>query len=77
MYRFVAMCCFCDKLRDDAETEAGRGRWRDFRVYMAEHMLKPEEVIFSHTYCPGCLSYYKEFLGSSLAVHEKETERKP
>ena len=35
---------------------------------MARHMLRPEEVMFSHTYCPGCLSAYKDFLTSQKGV---------
>ena len=58
----VAMCCFCEKVRDDTGTEPGEGLWHEFKVYMASHMLRPEEVMFSHTYCPACLSVYRDFL---------------
>lgn len=64
MRSIVAMCCFCEKVRDDTGTEPGGGLWQDFKFYMGTHMLRPEEVMFSHTYCPGCLSHYRDFLTS-------------
>jgi hypothetical protein len=70
MRPIVAMCCFCEKVRDDTGTESGGGLWQDFKYYMARHMLRPEEVMFSHAYCPGCLSAYKDFLTPSKgAIH--------
>jgi hypothetical protein len=60
----VVMCCFCKKVRDGTGTEPGGSLWQDFKFYMATHMLRPEEVMFSHGYCPGCLSYYRDFLAS-------------
>lgn len=68
MKQLVAICCFCEKVRDDKGPEAGRGIWQEFRVYMAQHMLRPEEIAFSHAYCPGCLSYHLNVLASSTTV---------
>jgi hypothetical protein len=62
MRPIVAMCCFCEKVRDDRGTEPGGVLWQDFTIYMSIHMLKPEEVMFSHGYCPGCLSVCKDSL---------------
>jgi hypothetical protein len=77
MRPIVAMCCFCEKLRDDTGTEPGRGLWQDFKFYMARHMLRPEEVMFSHTYCPDCLSSYRDFLRPSKgANHGPEMEKR-
>lgn len=59
----VPICCFCEKVRDDRGTEPGDGLWQDCKFYMARHMLRPGEVMLSHTYCPGCLSDYRDFLG--------------
>jgi hypothetical protein len=71
----VPICCFCEKVRDDTGTERGGGLWQDFKFYMAIYMLRPEEVMFSHTYCPECLSYYRDFLSSPAgATNRNETE---
>ena len=78
MRPIVAMCCFCEKVRDDTGTEPGQGLWQDFKFYMARHMLRPEEVMFSHTYCPGCLSDYRGFLTSpKRATKGLEMEKRP
>lgn len=68
MKQLVPICCLCEKVRDDAGDEAGRGIWQEFRVYMVQHMLRPEEIMFSHTYCPGCLSNQMNFLASPTTV---------
>ena len=76
MRTVVAMCCLYEKVRDDAGTEQGGGLWQDFTFYMGIHMLRPDEVMFSHGYCPGCLSYYRDFLASQQgASHGSGMER--
>ncbi len=62
MRPIVAMCCVCEHVRDDTGAEPGGGLWQEFTFYMARHMLRPEEVMFTHGYCPGCLSVYRDFL---------------
>jgi hypothetical protein len=64
MRHLVTMCCFCEKVRDDGETEPGPGLWREFKIYMAKYRLRPADIRFTHTYCPGCLTYYRAFLVS-------------
>jgi hypothetical protein len=76
MKQLVAICCLCEKVRDDVGTETGRGIWQEFRVYMVKHMLRPEEIMFSHAYCPGCLSNHLNFLASPTTVISRHaTER--
>jgi hypothetical protein len=75
MMQRVTVCCFCEKVRDDTGAESGRGPWQDFKLYMAIHRLRPADVRVSHTYCPGCLSYYRNFLASSeTAIDRNEAE---
>ncbi len=62
MREIATMCCFCEKIRDDRAADPGEAVWHEFTMYMAKYMLRPEAVQFSHTYCPSCLAYYKEFL---------------
>lgn len=68
MKRIVPICCFCEKVRDDGGAEPGRGLWQEFTFYMAAYKLGPEEVMFSHTYCPDCLSIYRRILASPERV---------
>lgn len=75
MRRRVTVCCLCEKVCDATGPEPGRGLWQDFNLYMATHMLRPADVRVSHTYCPGCLADYRNFLGSSkAAINRDETE---
>lgn len=78
MRQVVPICCFCEKVRDDTGTEPGGGLWQDFNLYMASHVLRREEVMLSHTYCPGCLSYYRDFLTSPKgATYGLGMEKRP
>lgn len=55
MKQILPVCCFCQKVRDDTGTEAGRGLWQELRIYMVAHKVRPEDINFSHTYCHDCL----------------------
>lgn len=75
MRQVVAICCFCEKVRDDRGMEPGQGLWQEFKMYMVTYRLRPDEVMFSHTYCPACLSYYRSFLSVPAgAVNRTQTE---
>jgi len=76
MKQLVAICCCCEKVRDDVGTESGGAMWQDFRIYMAMHMLRAEEIMLSHGYCPDCLSFQRDFLASPTRVISRHaTER--
>ena len=65
----VAICTFCQRLRDDRRTEAGEGIWHESPIYMAMHNFKAEDIELVHTYCHYCLTFYRQFLASrNLAV---------
>lgn len=72
MRHLVTMCCLCEKIRDDREAEPGMGVWQEFKIYMAKYMLRPGDIRFTHTYCPGCLTDYRAFLVSREATHRTE-----
>ena len=74
MRQILVICCFCEKVRDDTGAESGGGLWQDFIFYMATNRLRPDDVMFSHTYCPACLLYYRDFLSSSESAITR-TER--
>ena len=76
MKRIVASCCFCQRLRDDLGTEAGKGLWHEFSNYMAMHKLRAEDVNLSGAYCPSCLVHYGDFLVSKRVVDEHQESMK-
>lgn len=77
MRRIVAICCFCERVRADVESEEDEAPWQEFTSYMVNHRLSPEKVMFSHTYCPTCLVSYRTLLGlSEGAIPPDKSERK-
>lgn len=51
----LLVCCFCDKVHDDATSHARERLWQDLRVYNAVRNPKREDTIFSYTCCQECL----------------------
>ena len=61
MDEFVPTCCFCFKVRDDRNTEAGKGPWMDLNTYARRRQIPiRHRFIFSHGYCPDCVVHYDE-----------------
>ncbi len=56
MKQILPICCFCEKVRDDAETGAGEGLWQDMKVYMVSRGLRPLKTAFAYGCCPDCLT---------------------
>jgi hypothetical protein len=60
---FVPICCFCSKVRDDRNTEVGKGPWVDLNVYAISRQLQlplGHRIVFSHGYCPDCVAHFDE-----------------
>ncbi len=55
MKQILPVCCFCQKVRDDTGTEAGRGVWQNLENYLVARKLRPDDINCSHTYCDDCL----------------------
>jgi hypothetical protein len=61
MDEFVPICCFCSKVRDDKNREAGKGPWVDLNTYALSRQLPPSHgFVFSHGYCPDCVAHFDE-----------------
>ena len=61
MDEFVPTCCFCFKVRDDWNTEAGKGPWMDLSTYARRRQLSiSHRFVFSHGYCPDCVAHFDE-----------------
>jgi hypothetical protein len=56
MKKILPICCFCEKVRDDAGTEAGEGLWQDMKIYMVSRGLRPLTTSFAYGCCPDCLT---------------------
>lgn len=51
----LPICCFCEKVRDDAGTGSGQGPWQDMKNYKVSRGLRPLETVFAYGCCPECL----------------------
>lgn len=56
MKEILPICCFCEKVRDDAGTEAGEGLWQDMKSHMVSRGLRPLNTILAYGCCPDCLT---------------------
>ena len=62
---FIAICCFCSKVRDDRSMEAGKDSWVDLSIYVIRRKLPLSHgFVFSHGYCPECVAHYDERLAA-------------
>ena len=58
---FVPICCFCSMVRDDRNTEAGKGLWMNLSTYARSRQLPlSHRFVFSHGYCPDCVAHFDE-----------------
>ena len=56
MKQILLICCFCEKVRDGARTEADEGVWQDMNIYTVSHGLRPLNTTFTYSCCPECLA---------------------
>lgn len=52
MNLILPVCCFCEKVRDDA----GEGQWQDMKIYKVSRGLRPLDTVFAYGCCPDCLT---------------------
>ena len=57
----VTICCFCFKVRDDKNMEAGKGPWVDLNTYAISRQLPLSHgFVFSYGYCHDCAAHIDE-----------------
>jgi hypothetical protein len=58
---FVPTCCFCFKVRDDRNMEAGKGPWMHLSTYAKSRQLPlSHRFVYSHGYCSDCVAHFDE-----------------
>jgi len=61
----VPICCFCSKVRDDTNEEAGTGPWMNLSTFVIRRKLPLNHgFVFTHGYCPDCVAQYDERLAA-------------
>lgn len=61
MRMMVAICCMCEKVRDDVAAQARQDEvWVELGTYLDDHECRPADLLLSHSYCPGCLDLCQE-----------------
>jgi hypothetical protein len=62
----VPICCFCSKVRDDRNTEPGKGLWGELNTYAISRQLPlSHRFKFSFGYCPDCIAHFDERMAVS------------
>ena len=62
----VPICCFCSKVRDDRNTEPGKGLWGKLNTYAISRQLPlSHRFIFTFGYCPDCIAHFDERMAVS------------
>src|SRR5580765_1575554 len=77
---FVPICCFCSKVRDDKNMEAGGGPWVELNTYAVRRQVPfSHRFVFSHGYCPDCVAHFDERMVAyrSTTVWESLREAAP
>ena len=73
MEDFIPICCFCSMVRDDRNTEAGRGPWINLSTYASSRQLPlSHRFVFTHGYCPDCVAHFEE----RMAAYHRTTAGK-
>ena len=76
MDNVVPICCFCSKVRDDKNMEAGRGPWVELNIYAIRRQLPLcHRFVFPHGYCPDCVAHYDERMAAYRQTTVRESLR--
>jgi len=54
--KFLPICMYCKKIRDDADTQKGDGKW----LQLEEYLNKKTGIDFTHGCCPECYDTHKD-----------------
>lgn len=62
MTQVLPLCYWCEKVRDDIDSQPGQGIWCDFHVYLQRYQMNSHEVSFTNVFCPTCSPLVKSFM---------------
>lgn len=57
--KFLPICMYCKKIRDDSGREPGTGKW----FQLEEYLLQKSDANLSHGCCPECFEMQKKING--------------
>lgn len=66
--KLLPMCCVCKKIRDDRQTEPGKGRW----VAVEQFIHDKANLDITSSYCPDCAQQTMEAFARRKATQTKK-----
>lgn len=61
----VALCYWCEKVRDDSQSPESKERWCSLQEYLDRHHLELAQVSFTQQDCPQCARMVKSWKGTA------------
>lgn len=56
----LPVCCICGLIRDDVASTPAHACWITLASYRSRHQMPSTDLVFTHTYCPDCLTQVQE-----------------
>lgn len=69
MTHVLAICYWCERIRDDSLSQPHQEVWCDLTDYLQRHGLSSTEVTFSPKFCPTCGPAIKNLMEGSTPAH--------
>ena len=66
--KLLPMCCVCKKIRDDRQTEPGKGRW----VAVEQYIHDKANLDITSSYCPECAQETMQAFTNNKATQTKK-----
>jgi YesN/AraC family two-component response regulator len=66
--KLLPMCCVCKKIRDDRQTEPGKGRW----VPIEQYIHDKANLDITSSYCPECAQQTMDAFTQRKAIPTKK-----
>ena len=63
----IALCYWCEKVREDSGSHLSDGNWCDLDLYLQNHQITSQELSFMHTFCPSCAPQVKKLMGDQYS----------
>ena len=67
----LALCYWCERVRDDIGSEPGKGIWCDLQIYLDKHEVDATDISYMHVFCPECAPLVEGLVGGKGSVQQK------